>query len=566
MIKSNKENLRVFALGGLNEVGKNCYVLEKKNDIIVIDAGIKFLNSNYNLANAIIPNFDYLENNKHKIKGIFITHGHEDHIGAVPYLLEVVPGVPVYGSDFSLAILRQKMKNSVKLNYSSFSDDSVIATSEFKVRFFRVTHSIPGSFGIIVDVISDESRIVLTGDFKFDWTEIGEKTDIFKLAEYGKKGVDLLLSDSTNAEVSGTTPSEIKVINRLENLIFQSLGRVIITSFASNVYRLKKIIEIANKYQKRIVLLGSSLLKTMEAIKKASLWKIDNSVFIDIEAIKKFPKERLIVFCTGSQGEERAVLSRLANQTYLDLKIIEGDSIILTSSPIMDNRYNLEIIINKLYELGAKIYENNKEDLLHASGHACQEDLKLMLTLVNPKYFMPFHGDYRMLKNHGLLAEEFGISKENIFVCKNGEIVSSFKNENNDNCFYLENEKIFTEQDYIFNQKVINKNIWDKSVSIRKEMHDGGVMIVLIFIEKKNGNVNINFPHIFVYGFINIQKNKDLMRSWKEEILTMLNGLKKHEEEYMKNEIIMLMNKVLKRDWNNNTPLIFPIIEMEKDV
>lgn len=562
MIK-NKENLRVFALGGLNEVGKNCYVLEKKNDIIIIDAGIKFLNSNYNLANAIIPNFEYIKKNKDKVKAIFISHGHEDHIGAMPYLLEILPNVPVYGSDFSLAILKQKMRNGFKLISSSFSDDTVISTSEFKVGFFRVTHSIPGSFGLIVEVIEDESRIILTGDFKFDWTEIGEKTDIAKLAECGRKGVDLLLSDSTNSEVKGTTPSEIKVINRLENLIFQSPGRVIITSFASNVYRLKKIIEIAKKYNKRIALLGSSLSKMMEAIKKASLWKIDSSIFIDVESIKTFPKEKLIIFCTGSQGEERAVLSRLANQTYSDLKIIEGDSIILTSSPIMDNRYNLEIINNKLYELGANIYENNKEDLLHASGHASQEDLKLMLTLVNPRYFMPFHGDYRMLKTHGFLAEEVGIPKKNIFICENGEVVSSQKNKDGENSFFVKNEKIFTKPDYIFNQKVILGEIWDKSVELRKEMYEAGVIIILIFISKKGKNKFVNFPHIFTYGFINIQKNKDLIRKWKEEILLMLNKLENYDEKNMKKEITLLIKEILKRDWKGKEPVILPIIERE---
>ena len=559
----NKENLKIFALGGLNEVGKNCYVLEKKNDIIVIDGGIKFLNSNYNLANAIIPNFEYLKKNKDRVKGIFITHGHEDHIGSIPYLLEIIPNAPVYGSDFTLAILKQKLKNGFKLISSSFDDETIISTAEFKVTFFRVTHSIPGSFGLIVDVIEDNSRIVLTGDFKFDWTEIGEKTNIAKLAEYGKKGVDILLSDSTNSEVKGTTPSEIKVISRLENLIFQAPGRVIITSFASNVYRLKKIIEIAKKYNKRIALLGASLLKMMEAIKKASLWKIDSSVFIDVEAIKNFPREKLIIFCTGSQGEERAVLSRLANQCYNDLKIIEGDSIILTSSPIMDNRYNLELINNKLYELGANIYENNKEDLLHASGHACQEDLKLMLTLVNPKYFMPFHGDYRMLKNHGILAEEFGIPKKNIFICENGEVVSSRKNKEGNNVFFLKGEKIFTKPDYIFNQKVISGEIWDKSVSLREEMYEAGAIIVLIFISKKGNNKVVSFPHIFTYGFINIQKNKDLIRKWKEEFLIMLNKLENNSENEMKKEIISLGKEILKRDWTGKIPVILPIIEKE---
>ena len=372
------------------------------------------------------------------------------------------------------------------------------------------------------------------------------------------------MSDSTNAEIKGTTPSEIKVINRLENLIFQAPGRVIITSFASNVYRLKMIIEIAKKYQKRIALLGSSLLKMMEAIKKASLWKIDNSVFIDIEGIKRFPREKLIIFCTGSQGEEKAVLSRLANQTYPELKIIAGDSIILTSSPIMDNRYNIELINNKLHNvLGATIYENDKEDLLHASGHACQEDLKLMFTLTQPRNFMPFHGDYRMLKTHGLLAEEFGIPKKNIFVCENGEFLVSGKDKDEKNFFYLEKEKVNTDPDYIFNQKVIPGQKWEENVNIRKKMYDRGVIIILIFIGKRGKAKIVNFPHIFTYGFINIQKNKDLIKKWKEEILSTLNKISDLNEKKIKESLSVLIEKIFKRDWEGKEPVFLPIIEEE---
>ena len=251
----------------------------------------------------------------------------------------------------------------------------------------------------------------------------------------------------------------------------------------------------------------------MEAIKKASLWKIDSSIFIDVEGLKTFPKERLIVFCTGSQGEERAVLSRLANQTYLDLKIVEGDSIILTSSPIMDNRYNLEIINNKLYELGAKIYENNQNNLLHASGHACQEDLKLMLTLTSPRFFMPFHGDQRMLTMHGVLAGEVGIPEKNILVCKNGEVITVSRDKEQRTVFSKSGETVYTEPDYIFNQRVISGRVWEDSVGTRKSMYEGGVIIVLILVNKKDRANVINLPHIFTYGFINIQKNKELIKS-----------------------------------------------------
>ena len=288
------------------------------------------------------------------------------------------------------------------------------------------------------------------------------------MAEVGKKGVDLLLSDSTNAEVPGTTPTERKIVSRLEIIISQSPGRVIITSFASNVYRLKKIIEIAKKYDKKILLLGSSLNKMMKAIQKVSLWKIDNSIFIKSILNKKIAPNKLIIFCTGFQGEAKAVLSRLAHQIYPDWKIMRGDTIILTSSPIMDNRYNLEAINNRLMELGAAIYENSKEELLHASGHACQEDLKLMLTLVKPRYFMPFHGDFRMLKVHGSLAQEIGIPATNIFVCQNGEIIQAkeetgFSDQEKEETpffsqkskFFLTNQKIDTTPNYVFNQKIV---------------------------------------------------------------------------------------------------------------
>ncbi|CAG8453605.1 1144_t:CDS:2 [Racocetra fulgida] len=364
-------NLKIFALGGLHEVGKNCYVFEKDEDIIIVDCGVKFLNGS-NLADGTVPNFSYLVANQKKIKGLFVTHGHEDHIGGISYLLQLIPNIPVYGSEFSISLLKQKLRGESKEKSTIFQDDTIIRTGEFRV---------------------------------------------IKLAEIGKKGVDLLLSDSTNSEVEGNTPSEAKVVKRLENIITEATGRVIITSFASNVYRLKKVIEIAQKTDKKIVLLGSSLLKMMKAIQKA------------MEA---------------------------------------GDCIILTSSPIMDNKFNVELISNKLFALGAKVYENNKEDLLHASGHACQEDLKLMLTLTKPRYFMPFHGDFRMLKKHGHLAQELGIQKENIFVCANGEVVETRGKE-----FFLTKKKIPAQPNYVFNGRILPAEELKNNLILREKMSQG---------------------------------------------------------------------------------------------
>jgi len=544
-------NLKVFALGGLHEVGKNCYVFEKNDDIIIIDCGIKFLNGN-NLADGTIPNFSYLYKNRKKIKGLFITHGHEDHIGGIPYLLELIPALPIYGSEFSISLLKQKLKGEEKEKTTIFQDETIISTGEFRLSFFRVTHSIPGSFGIIIEVVHDNTCLVVTGDFKFDWTEIGEKADLVKLVERGKKGVDLLLSDSTNAEIEGNTPSETKVVRRLENIINEATGRVIITSFASNVYRLKKVIEIAKKTGKKIVLLGSSLLKMIKAINKASLWKIDSSIFLKSSAISKTANNKLIIFCTGSQGEQKAVLSRLANENYPDWKIEKGDSIILTSSPIMDNKFNVQIVNNKLFSLGAKVYENNREDLLHASGHACQEDLKLMLKLVNPTHFMPFHGDFRMLKNHGYLAKEMGLSEKNIFICQNGEIVEAKGKE-----FFLSEAKIAAQPNFVFEHKLLQAEELNNSLQIREKMLQAGAILIVIFYDKKKNEVNEK-PYIFTYGFINMKRNEDLINQWKNKIIDYIKGNKLTNWE---KEIKEYISKELLRNRNKEKPLIHTILE-----
>lgn len=549
--------LKIFALGGLNEVGKNCYILEKNEELIIIDCGVKFANEGYSLIDGIIPNFNYLKEKKEKIKGLFITHGHEDHIGGIPYLLEEVGNnFPIYGSAFSLALIKAKLgAKESQVKSVIFDDDTAIQTTEFRVTFFRVTHSIPGAFGLIVE--TNKARVILTGDFKFDWTEIGEKSDLAKLAECGKKGVDLLLSDSTNAEVQGSTPSERKVISRLENIISHATGRVIITSFASNVYRLKKTIDIAKKHQRKILLLGSSLEKMLKVIQKVSLWKIDNSIFIKtVLGSKKVPPQNLLIFCTGSQGEARAVLSRLANQTHPEWKITHGDTIILTSSAIMDNRYNLEVINNRLFELGAIIYENNKEELLHASGHACQEDLKLMLTLVNPRYFMPFHGDYRMLKAHGYLAQETGVLANNIFVCENGEIIQGKENKEGKIEFFRVHEKINAQPNYVFKGKIVYGDWWKKSLDLRYQMLTGGTLIVLFFYNKEKKHFEL--PHIYTYGFINIEKNKNLIVIWKKELYNFVNASEQKKDPLI---IKKKMVELVAQKYTKDKPLVVVHVE-----
>ena len=310
--------------------------------------------------------------------------------------------------------------------------------------------------------------------------------------------------------------------------------------------------KIAEENERKIVLLGSSLLKMIKVINKASLWKIDGSVFLKASAISKTPNNKLIIFCTGSQGEEKAVLSRLAHQNYPDWKVEPGDSIILTSSPIMDNKLNIEMISNKLFEIGAKIYENGGRNLLHASGHACQEDLRLMLRLVNPIYFMPFHGDFRMLKKHGHLAKEMGVLEKNIFVCQNGEVIEAQGKD-----FFLSKSKISAQPSYIFNKKLLPVKELESSIATRKKMAQGGLILVLIFYDKKKEQL-IESPYIFTYGFINMKKYGDLIDDWKNKISEQVKNKAKNlnlEEElkiYVENELLI--------NWKKEKPLIHALI------
>lgn len=547
--QAEKNDLQVFALGGLHEVGSNCYVFESLKDIIIVDCGSKFLN-NETLVSGSIPNFSYLIEQREKIRGLFITHAHDDHIAAVPFLVEKIPEIVIYGSCFTVSLAKQKTKISSKKQWNIFHDDSIISVGDFRINFFRVTHSIPGSFGLIIEYLPKSLRIVLTGDFKFDWTRIGEKFDLNKLVEHSKKGVDLLLSESTNANIGGTTPSESKIIKRLENIILGAVGRVIITSFSSNVYRLKKVMEIAKKTNRYITLLGTSLQKAMKAIRAASLWEIDGSVFLKGVDIVKTPANKLIIFCTGSQGEEKSVLSRLANNEYQGWKIEKKDTIVWTSSPIMDNRTNVEAINNKLFAIGVNtIYENTSMDLLHASGHAYQEDLKLLLTLVSPRYFMPYHGELYMLQKHGTLAEEIGVPSENIFVCRNGEVVAW-----RDGKFFLSSKTVDASPVYTLEGKIVSNEELENSFGVRELMAQEGVMLVILF----GNRFNYELPCIFTYGCLNMHKNKQTIERWKKSIQDYLQNKWGGEETFkdFEKSIIYYVNSQLLGSWNNLKPLI----------
>ncbi|AOG60734.1 ribonuclease J [Spiroplasma helicoides] len=413
---------KVYALGGLEEVGKNTYCIEYDDEIIMLDAGVKFPDATQLGVSAVIPDFSYLVENNSKVKGLFITHGHEDHIGGIPYLLQQVDIPVIYAPELAAALIRDRLKEYKLQNKTvvrEYVENDVYQTKHFKIQFAAVNHSIPDAFGIHVS--TPNGAIFSTGDYKFDWTPLGHSANIQRLAQWGNDGIELLMSDSTNAEVEGYTLGERKVIQNIDTHFLKAKGRIIIASFASNVHRIQHIIELANKYGRRILVIGRSLERIIKIIRQMGHLNINDKMFIKANEVDNFPKNQIMILCTGSQGEPMAALSRIARLEHPTIKLIPGDTVIMSSSPIPGNRADVENVVNKLTKIGAIVIENNTEQKIHTSGHASQEEQKLLFTLLKPKCFMPMHGEYRMLKTHGETAVKVNVKPHNVFVVANGD-------------------------------------------------------------------------------------------------------------------------------------------------
>ena len=409
----------IYALGGLEEVGKNTYCIEHNDEIIIIDAGIKFPNKYFLNVNLIIPDYQYLVRNKHKIKGLFVTHGHEDHIGGIPYLVKATGLKTVYSPAFANDLIKLKTKKQA-VQVITYKHDSIIRFRAFEVSFFVITHSIPHSYGVVVK--TPNGRVVYTGDFKLDWTPLGEKTEIHKISELGKKGIALLLSDSTNAEIPGYTLTESTIVENLRHLLEKyAEKRVFITTFASNMNRIIQIIQIAKQANRKVLILGRTIENALKIFREKKYFAIDFKNFVKIEEAKKLPPKQLLVICTGSQGESGSVISRLANQEYSKITVSANDFFIFSSKPIPGNSYIIKNVINKLFKLNAQVQVDHEQMRVHTSGHASQEEQKILLVLLNPTYFLPAHGEYRMLKKHKETAVKLGMKPANVFVIPNGQ-------------------------------------------------------------------------------------------------------------------------------------------------
>ena len=548
-----KEKLKIIPLGGLNEIGKNMTVIEYGNDIVVIDCGVAFPDDDMLGVDLVIPDTTYLKRNLNKLRGYVITHGHEDHIGAIPYVLREC-NAPIYATRLTCGIIETKlsehrMPQKVKLNHVRAGD--TIRLGCFKIEFIHTNHSIADS--VALAITTPLGTILHTGDFKIDLTPVsGEMIDLVRIGELGKKGLLALMSDSTNVERPGYTPSEKIVGKSLEKFIMESDQRIIIATFASNVSRLQQILDIAAKAGRKVAVCGRSMEKISKVSMELGYLKDSGKVMIDISEIKRYARSQLIIVSTGSQGENMSALYRMAFSTHKQVDITAGDRIIISASAIPGNEKSISNIINELYRKGADVvYE--KSEGLHVSGHACQEELKIVHGLVKPKFFIPVHGEQRHLQLHAKLAQSMGMNPRNIHI---GEIGTVFE---------------FTGKTCKVNGTVPAGRVFVDGSGVgdvgsvvlrdRKHLAEDGMIVVCVNLSSEDGSI-ITGPDIITRGFIYVKESEDLMDELKEVAMEAIDRCQRKRvrdwsaiKSAIKNDLSGYLYKTTKRN-----PMILPVI------
>ena len=549
---NNKIDTKVFALGGLGEVGKNMYCIMHGNELIIIDSGVLFPESDLLGIDYVIPDYTFLKENESKIKGLFITHGHEDHIGSIPFLLQTVNIPVIYAPNQAANLIKKKLaeRNIGYDNIVIYDESSNIKFKNIEVEFIATTHSIPDSFAIVVK--TPNGVIVESGDYKFDLSPIGPMANLQKMARIGEKGVTLLMNESTNAEKEGLSISESKVDARLSDLFRRQNGRIIVATFASNVYRLKHIIETAKRNHRKVVLFGRSM-ETQVEIAIQSGYIEDTSTIITPEEANKLKPEEVCLLCTGSQGEPLAALSRIANGTHRQIKLLPSDTVIFSSSPIPGNGEAVANTLNQLALKGVKTYTNTLLNDIHSSGHGNQEELKLMIRLLKPKYVMPIHGEYRMLREHTDLAVSCDVPRENTFIMQNGEMLSILNGK-------VKRDKSLACYDVYVDGNRIG-DIGSVVIKDRKIMARDGILVLVCNVDLKK-KLLLGKVTIATRGFILVNENEALIKQIEnkatEIIIKELQNKKFNYSELKSNVINEVNTYIIEK--TGRKPIILPVI------
>ncbi len=551
-VKGKKSpSLKVIPIGGLNEIGKNMTLLEYNDQILIIDCGMTFPEDEMYGIDIVIPDFSYIIENREKLVGMVITHGHEDHIGAIPYLLKNIK-LPIYGTRLTLGLVENKLKeHQVIGDLRTIEAGDKIQLGDFKIETIRTTHSIADSICLAID--TPAGVVFHSGDFKIDYTPVdGEPIDFSKLAELGKKGVTLMMCDSTNAVRPGFTSSEKVVGKTIENIFRTAKTRIIIATFSSNVHRVQKIIENAVKVGRKVAISGRSMENVVALAIELGYLDIPAGTLVDLKMTKNIPDDKLVIITTGSQGEPMSALSRIASGEHKAVKLKPGDMVILSSTPVPGNEKTVSNVVNKLFEKGAEVIYSDIADI-HVSGHACQEELKLIHSLIKPKFFMPVHGEYRHLIQHARLAESLGMKSENIFVMENGSILNVGKRK-----AYKDEQRI--DADAILVDGLGVGDVGNIVLRDRKLLSESGLIIVVAAIDKESRMV-VSGPDIISRGFVYVRENESLIEEARQVAISAIEKCQdKNIKDWntMKSKVRDSLSSYI-YDTTKRSPVILPI-------
>lgn len=552
-MRRDKEKIKIIPLGGVSEIGKNLTVIEYKDEIIVIDCGLKFPDEEMFGIDIVIPDVSYLIKNVDKVKGIFLTHGHEDHIGALAYVLKQI-NVPVYGTQLTLGIVEMKLKEHGLLSVTELrrvNPKDIVKLDNIAVEFIKTNHSIADSVALAIH--TPIGVVVHTGDFKVDYTPIdGEVIDLPRFAELGKKGVLAMMADSTNVERPGYTPSESTVGATFEKYFANAKGRIIVATFASNIHRIQQIITAATKYGRKVAVSGRSIENMVTVGTELGYLQLEKEALINIDAINKYSPDKIAIITTGSQGEPMSALARIASNEHKKVSIMDGDMVIISATPIPGNEKLISRVINQLFKYGAEVIYEALADV-HVSGHAYQEELKLIHTLVKPKYFIPVHGEYRHLKQHAELAIKLGKDSSNIIIPDIGDVIEVSRDS------IKKNGTVSSGNVFVDGLGV--GDVGNIVLRDRKHLSQDGILTVVVTIEKETGTV-IAGPDIISRGFVYVRESEDLMDQARDIVK---DSLKQCEEKHITDWATLKTN--IKEDLRNflyektkRKPMILPII------